>query len=323
MSVLNCMRREIPGRAKSIILLGLLLSLTLGPSPGSAQQKIEFPTKSGMVRTDRPDTTKLLRYYNKMIARNLDFSTTISASVIDSVMASLVGLPVGERIGRWAEFLYATSGAKYVFGLDDEGYAKKGLLVDDRKTDCVLFFYRTSELGRSNSSVEAVQFAFGTRFYGAPIAEVVDAQGLLDYNHPAHLDYTVDMIRSGIWGQDVSDSVGPAVPDKVGTPRFAPDSVRYVPKAKINYDAIKTGDGIHCVLDESNEKGRKIRESGALVGHVGVAVRDGGTLYYIHPASSDLLGEYEGGGIVKVPLKTYLDRVEKFKGIIVTRVQLF
>lgn len=322
MGVIDSMSQRNRNQVKSMLLMSLLISLPLASSSAPAQE-VRFPTKSGMVRTDRPDTTKLLRYYNKMIARNLDRSTTIAPAVIDSVMAEFVGLPVGERIGRWADFLYERSNAKYVFGLDKAGYAKRGLLVDDMNTDCVLFFYRTSELGRSNSAVEAVQFAFGTRFYGAPIAEVVDAQGLLDYDHPAHLDYTIDMIRSGIWGQDVSDSVGTVVPDKEGTSRYPADSIRYIPKDKIDYDAIKTGDGIHCVLDEKSESGKKIRESGACIGHIGVALRDGGEVYFIHPASSDLPGVYEGGKIVKVPLKTYLNRVEKFKGIIVTRVELF
>jgi hypothetical protein len=276
-----------------------------------------------MVRTDRPDTTKLLQHYNKMVAGNLDQPQNLPSTVIDSVMAGLDGLGVGERIGRWAEFLHERGGNAYVFGLDSAGYVSRGLLVDDVSTDCVLFFYRTSELGRSGSAVEAVQFAFGTRFYGAPIAEVVSPEGLLDYDHEAHLDYTVDMIRSGIWGQDVSDSVGTTVADGVGTSRFPPDSVRYVPKDRIDYGKIKTGDGIHCVLDEATEKGRKIRESGALIGHIGVAVRNGDEVWYIHPASSDLPGEYEGGRVVKVRLKTYLDRMENFKGVMVTRVQLF
>jgi hypothetical protein len=297
------------------VLAGLL-------GPVSAQD-IKFPTKGSLIRTDRPDTMKLIRFYNKMVARNLDHETSLPSAVIDSVMAELEGMSVRERIGGWADFLYRRSGAKYVFGLDEDGYVSRGLLVDDKNTDCVLFFYRTSELGRSNSAVEAVQFAYGTRFYGAPIVEAVGADGTVDYDNEAHLDYTIDMIRSGIWGTDVSDSVGVTVADRTGTSRYPPDSVRYIPSDKIDYGAIKTGDGIHCVLDENEESGRKIRDSGAMIGHIGVAVREGGTVYIIHPASSGLPGVYEGGRIVKVPLKTYLDRVDKFKGIIVTRVQLF
>jgi hypothetical protein len=258
-----------------------------------------------------------------MIARNLNGPDVLKSSVIDSVMNEILGLPIGERIGAWADFFWKWGEADYRFGLDPQGYVEQGRLVDDRHTDCVLFFYRTSELGRSSTPLEAVQFAFGTRFYGAPIAEAVGEKGVLDYNHPAHLDYTVDMVRSGIWGEEVTASAGMATADLAGTSRYPAGTVQYVPTADINYDAIQSGDGIHFVLDESTERGRTIRESGALIGHIGVALREGGEVMLIHPASKGLEGLYAGGKIVKVPLKTYLERVETFKGIIVTRVKMF
>ncbi|MBU1702274.1 MAG: hypothetical protein KJ927_18725 [Candidatus Eisenbacteria bacterium] len=304
----------------SVFILGIFLVIA---AVEAEEPQIHFPTRGGLVRTDQPDTTQLIKLYNRMIARNLNHPDALRGAVIDSVMNEILGLPVGDRIGAWADFFWRWGKADYRFGLDSLGYASQGLLVDDRHTDCVLFFYRTSELGRSSTALEAVQFGFGTRFYGAPIAEVVGEGGALDYNHPAHLDYTVDMIRSGIWGEDVTASIGMAMADLAGTSRFPAGTVQYLPTNSINYDAIQNGDGIHFVLNEATERGRKIRESGALIGHIGVVVRDGGEVMLIHPASTGLEGLYDGGKIVRVPLKTYLQRVDTFKGIIVTRVKMF
>jgi hypothetical protein len=63
------------------------------------------------------------------------------------------------------------------------------------------------------------------------------------------------------------------------------------------------------------------REYGLVIGHQGIVQRRGDEVSVIHAAQSDLPGEYEGNRIVRVPLSTYLRRVESFKGIIVTRIE--
>jgi hypothetical protein len=49
---------------------------------------------------------------------------------------------------------------------------------------------RTTELARSASAREAVQFAFGTRFYGASVEHAVREDGRVDFDDPAHLEYS-------------------------------------------------------------------------------------------------------------------------------------
>jgi hypothetical protein len=79
---------------------------------------------------------------------------------------------------------------------------------------------------------------------------------------------------------------------------------------------------LYFVLDEANEKARTLREKyGLLVGHQGIVDRDGDTVYVIHAAQSDLPGIYAGNRVVRVPLRTYLDRVERFKGVMISRLE--
>ncbi|MBD3336599.1 MAG: hypothetical protein GF355_13890, partial [Candidatus Eisenbacteria bacterium] len=178
----------VPAAVGFLLMVSLPLPTTL-PGRDAAAQKIHFPTRGGLMR-DEPDSTRLIRLYNRMIALNLSGPKAFPSATIDSVMYRVRGAGMTERIGAWAEFFRERGETEYLFGLDSLGYAAQGLLVDDRHMDCVLFFYRTTELGRSSTALEAVQFAYGTRFYGAPIAEAVDPKGRVDYDHPAHLDYT-------------------------------------------------------------------------------------------------------------------------------------
>ncbi|MFN8547655.1 MAG: hypothetical protein U0527_06710 [Candidatus Eisenbacteria bacterium] len=43
----------------------------------------------------------------------------------------------------------------------------------------------------------------------------------------------------------------------------------------------------------------------------------------MHPASVPMPGEYDNTGVVRVALRTYLARVGKFKGVLVTRLVEF
>ena len=72
-------------------------------------------------------------------------------------MQAISSLALGDRIAAWANYFWGRGDARYHFGLEDGGYANAGRLVDDFATDCVLFFYRTTELGRSSNALEAVR----------------------------------------------------------------------------------------------------------------------------------------------------------------------
>lgn len=266
---------------------------------------------------------RLMQRYEKMVQFNLDNDRALPSTVIDSLMARFQHFEVGERIAAWADHFWRRGDAKYLFGLAPDGYVSKGRLVDDFRTDCVLFFYRTTELGRSSSAVEAVQFAFGTRFYGATLEEVVRADGGVDYDSPVHLDYTVDIIRSGIWGQEITELLGSSVADEAGSSRYESGSVRFVPKKTIAWEKLQSGDIVYFVSDETTDSGKKLRKIGAIIGHLGIVRIEGGQIYLMHAASKGLEGLYQGGKIEKVALRTYLERVESFKGIMITRIENF
>jgi hypothetical protein len=263
---------------------------------------------------------QLMQLYEKMVRYNLDNDHVLPSADIDSLMIRFMPLSLGDRVAAWADYFWQRGDVIYRFGLASGGYASDGRLVDDFRTDCILFFYRVTELGRSSNALEAVQFAYGTRFYGASLQDVVGDDGRVDYDAPAHLDYTIDILRSGIWGSDISASVGRCVPDTQGSTRYEPGSVYYVPKAAVNHAALRSGDIVFLLGDEQTETGKRLREAGALIGHVGIVRVENGVPHLIHPASKPLPGVYEGGKLVKVPLRTYLDRVETFKGILVTRI---
>lgn len=264
-----------------------------------------------------------MQRYEKMVQYNLDNGHTLPSSLIDSLMAQLEPLPVGDRIAAWADYFWKRGDVTYLFGLDPVGYVSTGRLVDDFQTDCVLFFYRTTELGRSSNAIEAVQFAYGTRFHGALLADVVSPDGRVDYSNPVHLDYSEDIVRSGIWGREITDILGAPVADQAGTERYAPGTVSYVPKAAIDLTKFQNGDLVFFVSDETTPTGKKIRESGGLIGHIGVIQLAQGQVYVIHAASRSLPDLYSGNTVVRAPLATYLDRVENWKGVIATRIENF
>ena len=170
-------------------------------------------------RHDSPASQLPQTTIDQLMARNLDAEVSLPTEVLAAKMQEWQNLPVGDRIAMWAELFLERGDATYRFGLLEGGYVKDGLLVQDYKPDCVLFFYRCTDLARSMTPQEAVLQALTTRFAGAS-PPPVDAQGRVDYDHTAHIDYSLDIIRSGIWGHDVTREVGISIADSVGTSRY-------------------------------------------------------------------------------------------------------
>lgn len=274
---------------------------------------------SGAEETDRQ--RRLMERYEQMIQFNLGGDHAIATDEINGLMESFAPFSLGERVAAWAEYFWQRGDVRYLNGTAPGGYAAEGRLVDDFATDCVLFFYRTTELGRSTTALEAVQFAFGTRFYGAALEMVVDEQGRLDYSSPVHLDYSVDIIRSGLWGEEVTAELGTLYTEDIGTARYPRGSVHYVLDENVDLAALQSGDLLFFVSNEATDVGRAIREAGAIIGHIGIVKVEEGIPYLIHPAARPIAGIYEGGKIEKLLLKTYLTRVESFKGVMATRLK--
>jgi fermentation-respiration switch protein FrsA (DUF1100 family) len=238
-----------------------------------------------------------------------------------SLFAEAAALPTaGRRAGFWAR-RFLDQGAGYRFGLAEGGYADQGLLVMDDAVDCVSFMYRCTELARSRSADEALLWALRTRFPGAPLDTLVGVPGRVDYDRPEHLDFSLDMVRAGIWGQDITGRLHGAVADTVGSSRYPANSFRYVAKAELRADQLAEGDVVWLVLDPGHEGARRLRqEHGLVIGHLGLIIKEAGETWLVHAASSALEGHYDEPGVVKVPLQAYLQEVPRFAGVIVTRL---
>ena len=238
----------------------------------------------------------------------------------DQLLREEIDLPTAVKIGRWARRFLESEGIEYRFGLAEGGYVKEGDLVRDDRQDCVSLMYRVTELARSESSRDAVVLALNTRFAGAPADSVVDAAGRVDYDRPEHLDFSLDMIRSGHWGQDVTARLTGAKPDSAGSSRYRAGSFTTVSETALVEDELKEGDIVWLVLDPAHEAGGKLRrEYGLVIGHIGMVIIEKGRPWLVHAASSDLEGWYQGGTVVSVPLAVYLERVERYSAVMVTR----
>ena len=252
--------------------------------------------------------------WETLVERNGD--TLYPVSVMDSLLAAEQELPASERAGLWARRFAAAESVEYRFGLAEDGYASRGLLACDRLHDCVSLVYRVSELARARDHQDALRMALETRFAGADLGELAGPDERLDYDHPSHLDYSLDMVRSGRWGRDLVLGI----PDAEGTARYPAGSFSYLPETELAGVDFHEGDIAWLVLDPSHEAaGRLRREHGLAIGHLGVIVLEDGEPWLVHAASSPLEGCYEGGRVVKVRLQEYLLRVERFRGLILTR----
>jgi pimeloyl-ACP methyl ester carboxylesterase len=238
----------------------------------------------------------------------------------DELLASEQGQPTPERIGAWARRFLEADEVVYLFGPAEGGYVAEGALVSDQRQDCVSLLYRVSELAQARDHEDALDWALRTRFAGAVLDSVVGPDGQLDYDAPVHLDYSLDMIHSGMWGFDVTRGLAGATIDTVGTSRYPAGSFEYVPTAELDPKDLNEGDIAWFVLNPAHEGAANLREEyGLVIGHIGILIVDDGRPWLVHAARSDLEGWYEGGTVVKVPLVDYLARVDRFAGIIVTR----
>jgi len=281
------------------------------PSQPAASARLEPATRGAEVPPDRLE---------RLLRRNMDPAVSLPETLLENRIATWKPLPVGERIARWAELFVKRTDNVYCFGPKAGCYVGDSLLVQDYKLDCVSLFYRCNELARATSPRDAVLLALTTRFAHGAAADVVRPSGAVEYDNPAHLDYSEDFAATGLWGHDATHEVGADAPETPGTNRYPAGTRRFIPKDKIRFDRLRDGDLLLFVLDEKNEKAHKLRQDyGLLVGHQAIVRVDQDTVYQIHAAQSNLSGLYTGNHVVKVPLRTYLTRLEKFKGIMVVR----
>lgn len=261
----------------------------------------------------------------RAVRRNLAAPWVLAPAAVDSLLAAESDLPTSERIDRWARRFLAAGGAEYRFGPEPGGYVAQGALVDDAHHDCVSLLYRVVELARAESAADAVRLALALRFAGAPPESVVAQDGRVDYERPEHLDFSLDMVRAGHWGRDITAGLPGAVRDRAGSARYPPGSFWYLPAAAVAGAGLREGDIAWLVLSPAHEAARRLRqEHGLVIGHIGVIAvepQQPRRPWLVHAASSALGGWYAGGRIAKVPLAIYLRRVERFAGVLITRFE--
>lgn len=254
-----------------------------------------------------------------LVARNAG-SALFAPAAMDSLLAAEQGLPTAVRIGRWARRFLADPVSDYRFGLAEGGYVAEGLLVLDHRQDCVSLLYRCCELAQARDGENALRIALATRFADAPWDSLIDDTGGVDYDRPEHLDYSLDMVRSGHWGEDITAQLTGARPDPLGSSRYPAGSFRAVPEAALRVEELQEGDIVWFVTDPAHAGARKQREElGLVIGHIGIVVIERGERRLIHAASSPLPGEYAGGRVESVALASYLARIERYGSVIVTR----
>lgn len=264
----------------------------------------------------KPASARLAALY----AYNASSPQIFAAATIDSLLAAEQGEPTAARVGLWARRFLADGSHVYLFGPKPGGYVAEGRLVDDDHLDCISLLYRVTELARARDAADAVTVALDTRFPGAPRDSLIAADGRVDYDRPEHLDYSLDMVRSGLWGDDITNWLRGAVRDRDGSARYEKGSFFLVEKARLDPSELREGDLVWFVLDPAHPAARALRdEHGLVIGHAGIVISEGGAPWVVHAASSDLPGRYEGGHVVALPLAEYLDRVDRFAGVIVTR----
>ena len=256
-----------------------------------------------------------------VVERNLGVEDIFGVAGMDSVLASEREAPVGARVGGWARRYRDSGRTEYLFGLADGGYAAEGLLVPGLRQDCISLLYRVTELARADSARDAVDMALAVRFAGADPDSVIDADGRVDYDRPEHLDFSLDMIRSGHWGRDVTAELTGARPDTVGSSRYPAGSFVAVPAEALVTAELREGDLAWLVLDPADAKARDLRDRyGLVIGHVGIVIVENGEAVLVHAASRPLPGWYDHDGVVSVPLAVYLERVERYGAVMVTRL---
>ncbi len=238
------------------------------------------------------------------------FATPSSAFLSDSQIAlrqqEIASMPLGERIAKWAEAFLGTP-----YDTDPLGaYVRSNAIVADKSVDCMYLTFRAVELAGTAAPSDAVQAALDKRFLTrgklGPDGKVL--------NYDERYQYAMDMIKSGKWGNVITESlVTEAETEEVpGDRGYGP--VRMIPPGSVAsaLSGMQSGDIVYFVKDPSR------RVVGEIIGHIGILVREADEVFLIHASGRKSRQGTPSGHVVKLPLSKYA-RSMPFRGIIVTR----
>ncbi len=181
-------------------------------------------------------------------------------------------------------------------------YVRRNVIVADERVDCMYLTFRCAELALSNTPHEAVERALAMRF----ITHGILKNGKV-LNYDERFQYGVDMIESGKWGTEVTESLGRII-NISGTRGRKIIQILEKTEAQKNITKLKNGDLLYFIKDPAK---RVVDE---MVGHLGLVKKDGEKTFLIHAS-----GRKNGTGLVKkVSLLEYFKNMP-FVGIRVTR----
>lgn len=225
----------------------------------------------------------------------------MSDDAISVFQQEIRNLPIGERISLWAEKFV---GAPY--DPDPMGeYVTKQAVVADERVDCMYLTFRSVELALALTPKDAVSIALDKRFITKGKMEGDN----LVLNYDERFEYGEDMINSGKFGRDITNTLGytSEMNGSRGTAIVAFIPKRYVFEIR---NKLESGDIVYFIKEENK------RVAGEIVGHIGIIKKEGKSVYLLHASGK----KYKGGEVKKLPLLDYTVKMP-FVGIKVSRIE--
>jgi len=217
---------------------------------------------------------------------------------IEALQRELTGVPLGERIARWAEEFVGTP-----YDPDPLGeYVTKAAVVADERVDCMYHTFRSVELAMSGTAAGAVAVALDRRFRTKGILK--DGKVL---NYEERFEYAMDMLLSGKWGREVTGELTETSKVK-GSRGIGPVNMIATDRLPRALGGLRSGDLVFFVKDPAR------RIVGEIIGHIGIVKREGDNVWLIHASGS----KNGGGEVKKVPLDEYA-KTMPFVGVKVSR----
>ncbi|MFC1770239.1 hypothetical protein ACFLZI_04235, partial [Nitrospirota bacterium] len=129
------------------------------------------------------------------------FADMPSDKWIQGIQQANKSMALGQRIAFWAELFVGTP-----YDTDPLGnYVTMQRIVSDGQVDCMYHTFRSVELALGSNPSEAIEAALTLRF---STRGVINSSGRVQ-NYNERYAYAIDMIASGKWGEDITETLAP------------------------------------------------------------------------------------------------------------------